>query len=68
MTKKHYQKVAEIIGKSVGQLQSSIDKLFLLTNLIDQFSELFSENNPRFKREVFKGAVWEVYCEVTNSL
>ena len=57
MTKKDYEKVAQIIGK----LTANNGKLLNKQNLIDEFVTLFNEDNYRFSPRMFEKA-----CELSQ--
>lgn len=60
-TIKHYRQVARIIGRAAGEPKDGSDRIAVLLYLIQQYQIIFSEDNPRFDKELFKEAAWEAY-------
>jgi hypothetical protein len=62
MTKKHYEQVANVIEKYLGDLEIGAAKGLLITNLAD----VFENDNPNFDRGKFVHACYlskEKYAE-----
>ena len=61
LTKKDFIKVSRIIGNSAKEPHNGSDRIAVLVDLIQQFSILFADTNPKFDKEFFKEACWEAY-------
>ncbi len=56
-TKQHYQRIAQLLNawlKSLPSVPALADRI-----LIDQFCDMFQQDNENFKREAFLDAVWK---------
>jgi hypothetical protein len=56
MTRKDYVKVAEILSNYFATSVFDEQGEILFADLVDEFSVMFSEDNPNFKHEIFREA------------
>lgn len=59
MTRKDYIEVAKILNKRFREVSGQEESSALLDTFVDDFSELFANDNPNFDKQRFESAV---YC------
>lgn len=59
LTKKHYRDIAII-------LKTSIEDEKVRAKVVDHMARYFKQDNPRFDRDRFEDACFDMFVEVTN--
>jgi hypothetical protein len=56
-TRRHYIQIAQLLAKAADERKDLFSRADL-AELVDRFETLFADDNPSFKPEVFRKAVW----------